>query len=171
MFDHATIAHQLARNAETIRHLMDGIDEQQARWKPTDADWSIVEVINHLYDEEREDFRMRVDYTLHKPDAAWPPIDPVGWVTERRYNERDFVESLQNFLREREQSVAWLVELVAPTWDSAKVHPAGFTLRAGDLLAAWLAHDFLHLRQLVELHYACHAQQALPYQVEYAGDW
>ena len=25
---------------------------------------------------------------------------------------------------------------------------------AGDMLAAWLAHDFLHIRQLNELHYA-----------------
>lgn len=171
MIDHVAIARQLARNAETIRHLIDGIDEPQARWKPTATDWSILEVINHLYDEEREDFRARVASTLYQPHTAWPPIDPAGWVAERGYNQRDPAESLQNFLREREHSVTWLAELSAPAWDSAKVHPAGFSLKAGDLLAAWLAHDFLHLRQLVELRYAYHAQQASPYSVEYAGDW
>ena len=39
------------------------------------------------------------------------------------------------------------------------------------MLAAWVAHDLLHLRQLVELHYAWTAQQLQPYSVAYAGDW
>jgi hypothetical protein len=44
-------------------------------------------------------------------------------------------------------------------------------LSAGDMLMSWVAHDLLHLRQLVELHYAYHKQQAQPYDIGYAGDW
>lgn len=169
--NHLAIAHQLARNAETIRSMVAGVGDEQARWKPTSKDWSILEVINHLYDEEREDFRQRVDYVLHRPGEDPPGIDPEGWVTARGYNQRDAAESVQNFLHERQQSVAWLEGLRSPQWDSAYTHPAGFTLRAGDLLSSWLAHDFLHLRQLVELHYAWVRQQSAPYTVDYAGDW
>jgi hypothetical protein len=165
------IMQQLARNAETIQQIVAGIPEEQARWKPTAADWSMVEVINHLYDEEREDFRQRVDYVLHRPGEQPPPIDPQGWVTSRKYNQRDWDESRQQLLRERRQSIDWLNGLTAPNWENVYRHPAGFQLRAGDLLAAWLAHDFLHLRQLVELHYAWVKQSSLPYEIEYAGDW
>ena len=66
--DHLAIARQLAYNAETIHSYVNGLTVEQARWKPTPNDWSILEVINHLYDEEREDFRVRIDYTLHRPD-------------------------------------------------------------------------------------------------------
>ena len=43
--------------------------------------------------------------------------------------------------------------------------------RAGDLLAAWVAHDLLHLRQLVELKYAYLARTMEPYALKYAGEW
>jgi hypothetical protein len=169
--NHLAIAEQLAQNAETIRSLVARLSDEQMRWKPTAKDWSILEVINHLYDEEREDFRQRVDSVLHRPGEDPPGIDPEGWVTARGYNGRDPDESVQNFLNERRQSITWLNGLDAPQWDNAYSHPSGFTLHAGDLLSSWLAHDFLHLRQLVELHYAWVRLQSEPYAVDYAGDW
>jgi hypothetical protein len=39
-----------------------------------------------------------VDYALHRPGESWPKIDPQGWVTERRYNDRDLAGSVQSFL-------------------------------------------------------------------------
>ncbi|MBX3014888.1 MAG: DinB family protein [Caldilineaceae bacterium] len=165
------IARQLTQQAQTIRSLATGLTEAQARWQPTPADWSILEVINHLYDEEREDFRQRIDYLLHRPGEEPPPIDPVGWVTARAYNQRNLVQSLQNFLDERAQSVAWLHGLSAPAWGNAYPHPAGFSLSAGELLVAWAAHDLLHLRQLVGLHYSWHQAQVAPLSLAYAGDW
>jgi len=38
-------------------------------------------------------------------------------------------------------------------------------------MAAWVAHDLLHLRQLVELHYAWTVAKAAPYSLQYAGEW
>ncbi len=128
-------------------------------------------MVNHLYDEEREDFRERLDLLLHQPEADWPPIDPAGWVATRQYNQRDLASSLANFLEERQRSLEWLRNLSQPDWDSGRMAPWGSKMRAGDMLAAWLAHDFLHIRQLNELHYAYWAQTAAPYLVGYAGDW
>ena len=168
--DHHVIAEQLGRNAKTIRQIVNGVSEEQARWRPRAQDWSILEVINHFYDEEREDFRTRIDYVLHRPGEAAPNIDPAGWVTARAYNQRELAESLANFLREREQSIGWLTGLETPDWRKTLKHPR-FTISAGSLLASWLAHDFLHLRQLVELQYSWVKQQVAPFSVDYAGDW
>jgi hypothetical protein len=160
----------MSNNAETIARLVHGVTVEQGRWKPDPESWSILEVINHLYDEEREDFRTRLDFILHDRDGNPPPIDPVGWVTARRYNERDLAESLNHWLAERQQSLDWLRGLASPDWEAAYDAPFG-RIAAGDMLAAWLAHDFLHMRQLVELHYAYHARQTQPYAVNYAGPW
>lgn len=168
--DQIVAARQLARNAEIIRSALAGVSDEQGRWKPMPEDWSILEVINHLYDEEREDFRTRLDYTLHRPGEDPPGIDPQGWVTARAYNQRHLTESLQSFLRERQQSVAWLTGLVTPDWEKKYAHPQ-FEINVGSLLASWLAHDFLHLRQLAALHYAWIKQTSEPFSVEYAGDW
>ncbi len=161
---------QMANHAGTIHTLMLGISDEQARWKPDADTWSILEVVNHLYDEEREDFRVRVDYILHRPGQPWPPINPKGWVTERLYNQRDLASSLDDFLKERRKSLAWLRELDEPDWQASVTVPFG-QFSAGDILAAWVAHDLLHLRQLVELHWAFLLQAAQPYKLDYAGEW
>ena len=161
---------QMVQQAAAIRSLAEGISDQQARWKPGSDSWSILEVINHLYDEERQDFRVRLDIILHRTGENWPPIDPQGWVTSREYNKRDLGESLQKFLAEREKSLTWLNGLGSPDWQTTVPAPWG-EVAAGDMFAAWVAHDLLHLRQLVELRYAYLTKDAQPYSLQYAGDW
>lgn len=161
---------QMATNAETIRQLTVGVSDEQARWKPDSESWSVLEVINHLVDEERLDFRVRLDHILHKPGVEPPDIHPERWVTERGYNERQLTPSLDAFLQARADSLAWLRGLGAPDWEAAFTAPWG-TIRAGDMFAAWVAHDVLHMRQLVELHYAWTTRQVQPYSVRYAGEW
>lgn len=161
---------QLIQNAKTIEQLVNNTDESQARWKPDDTSWSILEVVNHLYDEEREDFRARVDHVLHRPELPAPPFDPVSLVTERAYNQRDLTESLNNFLQEREQSIVWLRSLEQPNWQSTYVAEWG-SITAGDILVSWGAHDLLHMRQLFELQYLYYAQQIAPHDIGYAGGW
>jgi hypothetical protein len=161
---------QMNNHAGTIHSLALGIAEEQARWKPDLETWSILEVVNHLYDEEREDFRVRLDHILHHPERAWPPINPKGWVVERGYNQRELSQSVDDFLKERQKSLGWLKGLGSPDWQASVTAPFG-QFSAGDMFAAWVAHDLLHLRQLVELHWAYTLHVAEPYRVNYAGDW
>lgn len=146
------------------------VNTEQARWKPAPDKWSILEVVNHLYDEEREDFRQRLKLVLTDPALTWPPIAPQEWVTTRAYSERDLDESVSNFLKERQESLVWLRGLTSPNLESLHEREAG-SLSAGDLLAAWLAHDFLHIRQLTRLHWQYLTANAKPFQTEYAGPW
>lgn len=165
-------AMHLEQQAIAIEKMVIGVDPEQARWKPTPDDWSILEVINHLYDEERDDFRQRFDLTLHHPDQEWPPIHPSQWVVERRYNEREFAPSVQAWLAERSASVRWLRSLGEVDLTSARRHPQFGSMTAGELLAAWVAHDRLHIRQLNELGYLYwRTVEAYPWDPGYAGDW
>ena len=161
---------RFSKNRKVFEGLLEGVSLEQARWKPSPDKWSMLEVVNHLYDEEREDFRQRVELTLADPLQAWPPIDPRTWVTTRGYNERELETSLSAFLSEREKSLSWLRGLSEPNWQNSNTGPNG-TLTAGDLLASWLAHDFLHIRQLASLHWQYVGELADPYQTAYGGPW
>jgi hypothetical protein len=48
------LAMHMAQDAERIRGLVGDVSDEQARWKPGPDQWSVLEVVNHLYDEERE---------------------------------------------------------------------------------------------------------------------
>lgn len=164
------VRRELAQGAEVIAALVAGVGADEARWRPAPDAWSLLEVVCHLHDEEREDFRPRLDIVLHRPHEAWARIDPGGWVSARRYNERVLAEALQEFLLERERSLAWLGSLTAPEW--SREYQASFgSITAGDLLASWAAHDLLHIRQLVELRRARLLTQTAPHRTQYAGDW
>ena len=169
--DFDRLAAQMAAQAAAIGTMVGDVSDEQARWKPDPASWSILEVINHLADEEVEDFRTHLDIALHRPNDAWPPIDPEGWVDERRYSQRDLGESVLRFLSAREDSLAWLRGLDSPDWGASYEAPFG-PIRAGDIMAAWVAHDLLQTRQLVELQWAYTSRvQVAPFDVAYAGVW
>ena len=168
--DFGFLTRRMADNAQAIQSFVKNVAGEQARWRPGPDDWSILEVLNHLYDEEVEDFRAHLDLILHHPDQPWPSIDPEGWVTARRYNERDLTQSVDDFLCAREASLTWLWGLAAPDWQA--VYRAPFAeITAGDMMAAWVAHDLLHMRQLVELQWAYMNMRVEPYRVRYAGVW
>ncbi len=161
---------RLAKNRGVFEALVRGVSVEQGKWRPAPDKWSILEVVNHLLDEEIEDFRQRLTLTLADPKQAWPPIDPRGWVMSRGYYERDLEPSLNNFFAERQKSLDWLGQLTNPNWQNSNEGPNG-TLTAGDLLASWLAHDFLHIRQLSRLHWQYAGAISHPYQTTYAGPW
>jgi hypothetical protein len=161
---------RFSENRGVFESLLRGVSREQAAWKPAPEKWSMVEVVNHLYDEEREDFRQRLELTLRDPLAAWPGIDPQGWVTERKYSEKELGASLDGFLGEREKSLSWLRGLTKPAWENLHQREAG-VLSAGDLLASWLAHDLLHIRQLTRLHWHYLNVIVAPYETKYAGPW
>ena len=162
---------RLEANRIVIRGLVDGVSAEQAGWRPAPEAWSILEVVCHLADEEVEDFRTRLDLTLHQPGTAWPSIDPQGWVRDRAYAEQDLDEALARFSAERDRSLAWLRGLAAPDWSAENVHPVFGAMSAGSLLHAWLEHDLLHIRQLTELQHHWLGEHAAPYDPGYAGDW
>lgn len=147
------------------------LSEEESHWKPESGAWSIVEIVCHLADEEVLDFRARVDATLHDPEAPWEPIDPEGWATQRKYNEQDLGEAVTRFMAERADSVSWLRLHLNPDWSNTHLHPKGWKLSAGDLLASWAAHDALHLRQIAKRFYELAQRDTDGYSTEYAGSF
>ena len=130
----------------------------------------MLEVICHLADEERYDFRTRLRSILVDPSAPWSSIDPPVWAVERAYNRRSLPESLLDFEQERVRSVEWLRSLDSPDLSITKDHPAIGPISAGDLLTAWLAHDLIHIRQITRLHYE-YLERTSGFSPRYAGDW
>ena len=161
---------ELVNSTGVIRALTANITQAEARVKPAADVWSMLEVLCHLYDEEREDFREHLDFILHRQHEEWHAIDPHGWVGSRKYNERDFLELQADFFEERRRSLDWLIDQSDADWDKTYTSEHG-SMPAGEMLAAWIAHDNLHIRQLVELKRFQIERITQPYGIVYAGDW
>ena len=161
---------ELVNSTEMIRTLLFGITQDETRVKPNAESWSILEVVCHLYDVEREDFRDHLDFILHRQNEEWPAIDPQDWVTSRKYNEQIFIEMQTKFFKERRISLDWLKGISNTNWEITYTSEYG-SMPAGEMFASWIAHDNLHIRQLMELRRNLIERMAHPYDIQYAGDW
>ena len=164
-------ADRLHSNAEVVAALLADVDDAQARWRPAPDHWSILEVVRHLADEEVEDFRTRLDLTLHHTGGSWPAIDPVGWVTSRGYNEGFLNDAKHRFFTRRGASVGWLRTLDRPELSRAYTHARLGPISAADLLVSWVAHDHIHIRQLNRLKRAFFVESMKQGSPDYAGPW
>lgn len=164
------VIEKLSSNSEVFRNLFNGISVDQINWRPADNKWCMLEIACHLVDEECEDFRQRVEYTLLKADQQWPAIDPKGWVKSRDYQSRDFNKTVQKFICEREKSIQWLQDLEDVDWGNGYFHPTMGLLSAKLLLFNWLAHDFFHIRQINRYNYE-YLNEQTDESLEYAGNW
>lgn len=164
------VIRELKRNREVFSSLLGGLEGSLVYWKPAPDKWCLLEIVCHLLDEETSDFRARARLLLESPGQAFAPIDPVGWVTARDYIHQDFEQNLQLFLEERAQSLQWLQSLDSPDWKQPSPHPRLGTISAGMFLYSWLAHDYLHIRQITRIKYQYLSTHA-PEPIGYSGEW
>ena len=169
MFNAQYIITNLESNGKEFQHVLSGLSKEEILYKPKPQKWCLLEVVCHLHDEEREDFRERVKSVLENPETPFRKIDPVAWVTQRKYMEQDFEYILSNFLTERAETIKWLRSLKEPRWDHAYIHPKVGPVTASLLLTNWLAHDYLHMRQILKLKYDFLRTDSGE-KMDYAGD-
>ncbi len=170
MIDMDSVIRRLEADAQAIRALVGSISEEQAQWKPAAEVWSMKEVMTHVYNEERIDFRMHLQEILSHPQQPWGALDTEGFKKVGSCHE-----ALEKFLAEREDSIAWLKSLPAQDWDLS-IHAVfdathESTLKAGNVLLSWVEHDYLHLRQMIEVLHALNEKSSKPYSLRYAGGW
>lgn len=164
------VVEQLSKNKLIFKELFKDESEELYLWKQTPEKWCLLEILCHLYDEECEDFRFRTKWVLERPNETPPPFNPIDWVTERNYIQQDYTVMLDKFLNERDESIKWLKSLKNPKWDNYYVHPKAGHLTAKHYLDNWLAHDYLHMRQIIKLKFD-YLNHHSGERLDYAGIW
>src|SRR5438105_3668034 len=61
------IIDRMESNATVFEGLLRSVQPAQAKWKPAPEKWSVLEVLNHVADEENEDFGTRLRLVLEDP--------------------------------------------------------------------------------------------------------
>ena len=164
------VVEQLQKNKLIFKELFKDEVEELFLWKQSPEKWCLLEILCHLYDEEREDFRFRTQWVLERPNEIPPNFDPVAWVIERNYIDQDYNLVLDKFLSERDKSINWLKSLENPKWDNYYTHPKIGNLSAKHFLDNWLAHDYLHIKQITKLKFD-YLNHHSGERLDYAGIW
>lgn len=170
MLQPTAIIDQLAQHSKLFQHLLQDLPEALYQWKAEPTRWSLLEIVCHLYDEEIEDFRARVEICLATPNATLPPIDPEVWVKDRNYAQQDYPTILEKFLSARVENINWLRQAKPTHWENTSLHPSLGPRSAAFFLSNWLAHDYLHIRQILSVKHGYLAEKS-GQDLSYAGNW
>ena len=164
----SSVRTELARLPPILDTLLSGLDPATWRERPAPAEWSPVEIVCHLCDEESEDFgaRLRV---VASGGSAFVRIDPARWAEERRYRDADGPNALAAFRERRAATLVFLAEVAPDRLRHAVTQAQLGRLSGLDLLAAWVTHDRLHLAQLAGTLARLGARRWAPLRAEYAG--
>ena len=164
------IIRALEKNISVFEALMKTSNPEEYLFKTSDDKWCLLEIVCHLVDEEKFDFRARIKTALDDKKYPFFSIDPVGWVTERKYIEQDYAMKVQEWIDERRVSIEWLQSLDNPNWDNFFVHKTFGPVSSGHFLANWLAHDHIHIRQINRTKRA-YLEYISGENLSYAGKW
>jgi hypothetical protein len=159
---------ELARFPAILDAAVAELAPERWRARPASDQWAPVEIVCHLRDEEAEDFGARVRVIL-EGGTRFAPIDPEGWAMARRYRDADPAEALATFRAHRAANLAMLAGAAPERFAASGESPSGLRLSGLDLLAAWVAHDGLHLRQLAGTLTREWADRWAPLRADYAG--
>ncbi len=161
---------QLENNKLVFEQLLKTASPDEYLWKPAHNKWCLLEIVCHLVDEEVFDFRARVKTALDEKKYPFFAIDPLGWVTSKKYMEQDYQAKVDEWIAERSESISWLKTLKNPDWESSFQHVDFGAVSAGHFLANWLAHDHIHIRQINRTKRA-YLDSISKENLDYAGKW
>ena len=98
----------LEATPEILRLLMDGLSEEDAKWKPGPHRFSVAETLEHLSHVEGHCFRARVESMVTETNPSLEPYDADAYFTAGQYSGRDPEDSFDHFEEQRELNLEYL---------------------------------------------------------------
>lgn len=140
----------LASTPAKLNTLVAPLSEQQLRWRPSEGEWSMKEVLCHLRDTCKVHAeRMRRVASEHNPTL--PSWDEQAAARDHRYQD-DMTEAiLPAYTEARLAMVDLLSTLPAEAWLRPGTHAETGPLTLQSLVAGTVGHDRDHLAQLRRL--------------------
>ena len=111
-------------------------------------EWSLVEVVSHLRDVEREVNLPRIQIFLNKENPFITADDTDVWAAERGYAKQDGETALRDFIAVRMETLDALNNLTDEDWQRAGRHAIFGPITLQEQLGFMAEHDRVHLRQI-----------------------
>jgi DinB family protein len=132
-----------------LKALLEGVPRAVALWPPAPGKWSILEIVCHMRDMEREAYLARYERILAEDEPRLPDVDGDVYSLEMDYRAQAHAPVLRDWTRLRRESLRLLSRVKGPQWDRAGVHETAGRLSMADFLRRHaIGNDGAHLGQI-----------------------
>jgi GNAT superfamily N-acetyltransferase len=139
----------LARTPRALDALLRDLPDEWTRTNEGGSTWSAYDILGHLIHGERANWMARARMILEFGETR--TFDRFDRLAQERENQgRSLAQLLDEFAHVRSKNLVELraLNLQPEDLDRAGRHPSFGTVRLGQLLATWVAHDLTHLHQI-----------------------
>lgn len=132
--------------------LVEGMSDDELRWRPIPNKWSIAEILVHLRDVERDVFQVRLRRSLDEDTPTFELFDQERTAAERDYLAQSARQALGEFRALRTETADALERASVDQWSRVGVHPERGAKSVEDQVV-WQVknHDLGHLVQIKDI--------------------
>lgn len=134
-----------------LKEVLSALPEEDWRLSPFEEEWSLVEIISHIRDVEREVNMPRIKAFLSKENPFITAGDTDAWAVERDYAQQDGNAALCDFLAARNETLSALRALKEEDWLRSGRHAIFGPITLEEQLGFMAQHDRNHIRQIFEI--------------------
>ncbi|NPV57373.1 MAG: HAD hydrolase-like protein [Anaerolineae bacterium] len=117
--------------------------------RPRDGEWSLLEIVCHLRDVDRELNLARIQRVLEHPGSFITSEKIDSLAASRNYIKEDIDIALNEFFDAREILLSSLSELTPDQWNSPALHSIYGPTNLVEIVDLMRAHDQTHTRQFL----------------------
>jgi uncharacterized damage-inducible protein DinB len=134
-----------ARLSESLK----GVPKAVLLFTPAPGKWSILEIVCHLRDMEREAYLARYKRILAEDTPSLPDVDGDAYSLENDYRSQRLSEVLRDWKASRREVLKVLGPVRGQQWERAGVHETSGRLTMADFLRRHaIGNDLAHLGQI-----------------------
>lgn len=126
---------------------VEGLSEEQLRWKAEPSSWSVTEVLAHLADHSIV-ISFRIRDILADTKVQLPAFNQDSWVSGQHSNQGQAADSLGLFRSLLQYNSLLLGRLSPAEWEKSGINFKGETVRITDIVRGFTAHVERHLAQI-----------------------
>lgn len=147
--DRASQLEVLRATPARLKAALKGVPKKLLLWRPAPGKWSILEIVCHMRDMEREAYLGRYERILAENDPKLPDIEGEALAIERDYRSQGLAAVLRDWAGLRKQNLKLLKGVKGPAWQRVGVHSTAGRLSMEDLLRRHaVGNDEAHLGQI-----------------------
>ncbi|MBI4484215.1 MAG: DinB family protein [Acidobacteria bacterium] len=139
----------LQSTPDQLKAAVAGLPPRLLRWTPAPGKWSILEIVCHMRDMERDAYRARYRRVLEEENPRLMDIDGDALAQELDYRSMKLGEVLRDWRRLRKENLKLLRKVSDAQWRRAGQHSvAGWMTMEDFLKRQAVGNDRAHLSQI-----------------------
>jgi uncharacterized damage-inducible protein DinB len=160
--ERAALLNIVAETPVRLRNALKGVSKKLLLWTPGPGKWSILEIVAHMRDMERDAYLGRYRRILAEENPALPDLDGDVIALRSDYRSMKLPEIVRDWTKLRKECLKLLKSVKGARWERMGTHETAGPLSMEDFLRRQaMGNDEAHLAQIEGIKRRATAFEAL----------